>query len=73
MEENYMDVSLAADTLAGATEIAEFIGKTVRQTQHLLETKQLPAFKLGGRWHMRQSKCVARIEQLEAGSIEVAE
>jgi hypothetical protein len=58
--------TMADDTLEGAAEIAAFTGKTLRQTHYLLETKQLPAFKLGGRWHMRRSTYTAHIEKLEA-------
>lgn len=57
--------TIAEDVVAGTADIAVFIGKTVRQTQYLLETRQIPAFKLGGRWHLRRSRYVAHIEQLE--------
>jgi hypothetical protein len=60
------DQSMADDTLAGVVAIAAYIGKTERQTYHLLETCQLPAaFKLGDRWHLRKSAYRRRIEQLE--------
>jgi hypothetical protein len=64
-----MDASMANDTLEGTRAIAEFIGKTERQTNHLLATKRLPAFKLGDKWHMRRSTYRAHIERLEAGAI----
>jgi hypothetical protein len=60
--------TIADDTLGGAAEISSYIGKTVRQTQRLLETKQIPAFKLGGRWHMRKSTYQTHIERLEASA-----
>lgn len=60
--------SLADDMLEGADQIGIFIGKTTRQTNHLLEGGRLPAFKLGGRWHMRRSTWRARIEALEAAA-----
>jgi hypothetical protein len=58
--------SMADDTLEGTRAIAEFIGKTDRQTDHLLQSRQLPAFKLGGRWHMRKSTYLNHVERLEA-------
>jgi hypothetical protein len=58
--------TMADDTLEGTRAIAEFIGKTERQTDHLLQSKHLPAFKLGGRWHMRKSTFAGHIERLEA-------
>ena len=65
------DTSMADDTLEGAVPIAKFIGKPVRRTQYLLETKRLPAFKLGGKWQMRKSTYRKYVEVLEA-SVEVA-
>ena len=50
---------LAADTLTSTAEIAAFLGKSERQIVHLLWKRQIPAFKLGGRWHMRKSTCPA--------------
>jgi hypothetical protein len=58
--------SPAVDTLVGAAEIALFLGKTVRQANYMLETRQIPAFKLGGRWHMRRSTYGAFVERLES-------
>jgi hypothetical protein len=61
-------LTMADDTLEGTAEIAEFIGKSKRQTQYLLETKRLPAYKLGVLWHMRKSRYVRHVEQLEDGT-----
>jgi len=58
--------SIAADTLEGASQIAGFLGKPVRAVNHLLETRQLPAFKIGQRWHMRKSTYRAWVERKEA-------
>ena len=66
------DLNIADDTLEGASEIAAFTGKTVRQTTHLLETKQIPAFKIGGRWHMRKSTYTAFIARLERDNANAA-
>ena len=37
---------IANDILKGCPAIADYIGETERWTYHLLETKQLPAFKM---------------------------
>lgn len=41
--------------------IAKFIGRTSRQTYHLLETGALPARKIGGRWVASRKKLLAAI------------
>ena len=63
---------MADDLLEGAVRIAEHTGKTERQIRYLLEYKKLPAFKLGGVWHMRKSAYQAFIERLEASAIKAA-
>ena len=67
-----MDSTMADDTLQGAMEIAFFIGKSERQAQYLLEAKLLPAFKIGGKWHLRKSTYRAYIERLEADASKAA-
>lgn len=64
--------SLAADTIEGAAAIAAFLGKTERQANYLLEKKQLPAYKLGGRWHMRRTTFEAFVARLEAAALNAA-
>ena len=54
------------DTLQGVEEIARHIRKTPRQVYHLCETRQIPAFKLGGKWHLRKSTYAADIARREA-------
>ena len=66
MSDTAVDHSIGADTIEGAVEIARWLGKTERQVSHLIETKALPVFKLGGRWHMRKSTYRAFIADLEA-------
>lgn len=63
---------IGADTLEGAAQIATFLGKSVRQTNNLLETRQLPAFKLGKLWHMRKSTYRAFVERREAEALNSA-
>jgi excisionase family DNA binding protein len=49
----------------GVDEIAAYIRKSKRQTYRLLETGQLPAFKMGERWHLRPSRYRQHIAELE--------
>lgn len=60
-------MELADDLLSSVKAIAEFRGEPVRRTYHLLETGQIPGFKLGGRWNSRKSTQLAHIEKLESG------
>ena len=60
------------DFLWGCKAIAGFIGRTPRQTFHLLEAKKLPAGKVGATWVASRSalteylNCIARGEDLDA-------
>jgi hypothetical protein len=60
--------AFANDILEGAAAIAAYTGKTIRQANYLLETGQLPAFKIGRNWHMRRSTFQQHIEELEAAA-----
>ncbi len=44
------------DLIWGGENIAKLIGRTKRITFHLLETGQLPARKVGGRWVAERNK-----------------
>ncbi|MCI5073961.1 DNA-binding protein [Oricola sp.] len=46
----------ADDIVWGASEIAKVIGRTDRQTFHLLTSGQLPAKKVGDRWVASRKK-----------------
>ena len=50
-----------ADLLEGAQAIADFTGKNYRQTVYKLQTKQLPAWKVGSTWHSTKPKIRARL------------
>ena len=50
-----------ADLLRGAQAIADYIQRPYRQTVYLLETKQLPAWKIAKQWHSTKSKLRARL------------
>jgi hypothetical protein len=41
---------LSGDLLWGVSDISKAINRTPRQTFHLLETRALPALKVGRRW-----------------------
>jgi hypothetical protein len=58
--------SPADDTLEGVAEIAAYIGKTERQAVYMCEQRHIPAFKLGGKWHLRKSTYARHIARLEA-------
>lgn len=62
------EMPIAEDTLQGASEIAAYTGLSLRRTNYLLEKQQLPAFKIGNRWHMRRSTFARHIEELEAAA-----
>ena len=47
------------DLVWGGEAIAEVIGRTPRITFNLLEKRQLPAKKVGGRWVAERSKLIA--------------
>lgn len=42
--------------LEGSAAIGDFIKKSAKAANHLCATGQLPAYKLGGKWHMRPSR-----------------
>ena len=65
-------MELKDDTLKGARAIAEFLGEDERRVFYMLERRQLPAFKWGGRWNARKSTLIKHIEKLEAGALETA-
>lgn len=58
---------LGADMLVGVEAIAKALRTSTRRAYYLCETRQIPAFKLGGRWHLRPSAYRAHIARLEAG------
>jgi len=59
---------IANDILKGCPAIADYIGETERWTYHLLETKQLPAFKMpnGREWRARKSTLKRHYERLDS-------
>lgn len=62
-------MELGEDLLSGVDEIASYIGQPKRRIYHLLETGQLPAFKLGGRWTARRSTILLKIKKMESVAV----
>jgi hypothetical protein len=65
--------SISDDLLTGAEKIAEFVfadtsPQTVRKTRHLIRTKVIPAFKLGGVVAARKTTVLRAIEALDKKS-----
>lgn len=47
------------DLIWGINAIARMIGRTDRQAFHMVNTGQIPAKKVGGRWVAERSKLIA--------------
>jgi hypothetical protein len=47
--------ALSSDLIWGVKPISTVIGRTERQTYHMLVTGQLPARRIGGRWFASRS------------------
>ncbi len=58
---------LSDDLIWGIRDLAKELGKTERQTFHLVETKQIPAGKVGGRIVSSKTKLRAHFEALTSG------
>ena len=55
------------DLWRGAREIAEGTGEKVFAVYRMCEAGELPAFKMNGKWYMRPSRYLRRLEELETG------
>ncbi|WP_312620461.1 MULTISPECIES: helix-turn-helix domain-containing protein [Bacteria] len=53
------EMETGLDLLWEVEEIAKVIGRTPRQTFHMLKKGELPAKKVGGRWVVERSKLIA--------------
>ncbi|MDM9629518.1 DNA-binding protein [Rhizobium sp. S152] len=56
---NVGETSVELELVWEVDQIAKLIGRTHRQTNHLLAKGQLPAKKVGGRWVAERSKLIA--------------
>ena len=45
-------------------EVADMLRKSSRSVQHMIERKELPAFKVGGQWRFRESELAKWLEGL---------
>jgi hypothetical protein len=50
---------LKLDLIWEVSDIARIIGRSERQTFHMLNKGELPAKKVGGRWVIERSKLIA--------------
>lgn len=64
-----MEQRLADDLVVGAKEIAEYLGKTERQTRHWIAIGSIPTFKIGGKVAAYKSRIAAHLTKLEAGKV----
>lgn len=53
-----MQTTSQIDLIWEVSEIAKLIGRTERQTFHMLNTGRLPAKKVGGRWVAERGQLV---------------
>jgi hypothetical protein len=58
---------LAADLLYGVAAVASFIGESERRSLYLLESRQIPAGKLGQRWVASRSALREHYARLTRG------
>ena len=56
---------IGEDLIRGASSISEELGEPLRRTYYLLESGQLPAWKMGSRWYLRRSALVEHFHRLE--------
>jgi hypothetical protein len=61
----FMTERLADDLIVGSARIGEEIGRTRRQAQHAIDTRQIPAFMFCGKWATRRSTLRVHFEELE--------
>lgn len=54
------------DLIWEVSEIARLIGRTDRQTFHMLSTGQLPARKVGGRWVAERGQLIKFFKETAA-------
>jgi hypothetical protein len=49
----------ALDLVWGGAAIAKILGRSVRSTFYMLDSGEIPAKKVGGRWVIERSKLIA--------------
>jgi hypothetical protein len=60
---------IARDQCEGAAEIGVVIEKDERAALHLCYTRQIPAYKQGGKWHMRPSRYFQYVRDQEDAAL----
>jgi hypothetical protein len=60
------ETAVRADLLYGARKIADYMGITQRQAEHLIETERLPSFKIGKTVATKRSIVDAYLDELQA-------
>jgi hypothetical protein len=68
-EERHGPAGLAEDLVWGAKGISTVVGRSERQTYHMLVTGQLPAQLVGGRWVASRSGLRQRFAQVLGGAV----
>jgi hypothetical protein len=63
------DIPLAEDLIEGAEAIGAEYGFGPKRAFGLMEAKEIPAFKIAGRWFARRSTIRKHIERLERGDV----
>ncbi|WP_085034094.1 hypothetical protein [Ensifer aridi] len=58
MKSNQENTTGSIDLIWGAAEIAKLIGRSPRATFHMLDSGELPAKKVGGRWVAERGKLI---------------
>jgi hypothetical protein len=53
----------------GAEQIAALIDKSVKDTSYLLTHRQLPAYKMANKWHMRPSRWLEWVREQEDATL----
>jgi hypothetical protein len=63
---NKSTARLGDDLLRGVKAIADELGEGERRIHHLIATRQIPAFKMGGRLYCRRSALQTHVKKLES-------
>jgi hypothetical protein len=67
MSQDRTEPTIAEDALRGIKRIAAFIDEPERRTQYLLETKRIPAGKLGRLWIASKRQLHEHYRRLTSG------
>jgi len=65
-----MDYKLDNIRLLTLDEAATLLHVSKRTLQRMIKTRELPAFKVGGQWRLRESQLRQWVENRETGGVE---